>query len=86
MRRRHFTEAQQVTTIQAWIRKRQMTQRAFSQWMEANGIACTPQYLNDILTGKRNPGPVFKKLFWQIEGIRLVDGLVEHKEGVDERR
>ena len=80
-KRRSMTHREQVTTLAAFIAEKRWTQRAFIAWLDSKGILITVQHLNDVLHGRRNPGPKFREVFQEITGITLVDGLIEDKEG-----
>lgn len=70
---------EQRETLASWMTKKKQSQRQFLDWLEIKGILISPQYLCDVLKGKRSPGPRFKKVFLEITGVSLVDGLIEEK-------
>jgi len=77
-KRRHtytYNEAQTVLT--AWIARRKMSQREFAAFLSGRGVLISPQTCSALVAGKITPGPMFKKVFHEITGIKLVDGLVE---------
>jgi len=78
-KRRSLNRIEQIRTIEDFLREQRWTQKAFKEWLETKNIIITTQYLNDVLCRRRNPGPKFKAVFYEITGIRLVDGLVEDK-------
>ena len=72
-----MTLQDQSVALSAWMSRRGMGQKDFSKWLDSKGITVSPQYLNDVLNGRRHPGPKFKLVFKEITGVTLVDGLVE---------
>lgn len=78
-KRRSLTRQEQVTTLKDFRESRGWTQRRLVEFLESKGITITAQYLNDVLHGRRAPGPKFREVFREITGINLVDGLVEDK-------
>ena len=83
-KRRSLTRKEQSETLSTWMLRRRMNQKQFTEWLDSKGISMTPQYLNDVIHGRREPGPKFKQVFKEITGVTLVDGLVE--DGLDANR
>jgi hypothetical protein len=80
-KRRSLTRAEQIGTLREYMEEKRWTQVAFLAWLESKGIIITPQYLGDVLHGRRNAGPKFKQVFKEITGKTLVDGLIEGEKG-----
>lgn len=62
-----------------FMKRNGMTKRDFKKYLEDNNIVITEQYLGRVMLDRVPPGPAFKKIFKQITGVTLVDGLIEDK-------
>ena len=82
-KRRSLNRAEQSQTITAYLKRKRLGQKEFAEWLLAppRGILISPQYLNDVIRGRRDAGPKFKAILKEITGVTLVDGLVEDEEG-----
>lgn len=78
-KRRSLTKHEQVHTLKGYLKDKRWTQAEFVRFLDEQGITVTTQYLNDVLRGRRNPGPKFIAVFREITGVTLVDGLVEER-------
>jgi len=76
-RRRSLTRNEQVQTLEQYLKGKRWTQKAFVEFLDSKGVTITGQYLNDVLHGRRQPGPRFIGVFREITGITLVAGLIE---------
>ena len=76
-RRKSLTRKEQIQTLQQWMKDNGMSQRRFALWLDQKGVVITPQYLNDVLTLRKPPGPKFIQVFKEITGIKLIPALVQ---------
>jgi hypothetical protein len=76
-KRRSLSKEEQVVTLAEFIRHKGWTQQQFIRFLDSKGIVMTAQHLNDVLRERRDPGPRFCGIFYEITGVRLERGLIE---------
>ena len=78
--RRNYTNDEAKTTLRSWLQKNKHTPGSFWHWLDQRGVVVTRQTCHNLFHGHYvAPGPQFKKVFKEITGIVLVDGLIESK-------
>jgi hypothetical protein len=76
-KRRSLSKEEQVVTLEQFIRRKGWTQQQFIRFLDSKDIVMTAQHLNDVLHKRRDPGPRFCAIFFEITGVHLERGLIE---------
>lgn len=58
-------------TLHSWMVANRIPKHRLQKWLWSRGIGITDAYLNDLLTARKVPGPVFRALFRDATGVSL---------------
>ena len=62
--------------LTVWLKRKRMGQAEFIRWLEDREVTISRATCSLLVNGKITPGPMFKKVFQEITGIELLDGVV----------